>query len=375
MDLGIGGRVALVTGASSGIGEAVAMALAAEGVKLAVAARRAELLDGIASRAKAAGAADARGFEVDLSSPDSVARLLEATHAAFGDIDILVLNGGGPKPGRFADVTLEDWDAAYRGVLRGMVQLLEATVPAMRARKWGRVVALTSTSVKQPIGNLVLSNAFRTGLGVGLLKTLVGLGVLEGVVERQARAGGAAQVGERLGETPGEGVRLPDERIAERERGDRQLHRDRARGHGEGARSDQSSTATRARRWNHASGAGAEGMRAVQLRVQASRARTKSRPGSRPARRSAIQKLGVESRRIAKSSDLGSGAHACSSFRKSRAMVAFLCGAARLDERVDRDRRRLIAHRRRSDPRRRRRPPPRLHAARPRSPRRSAASS
>src|ERR1700722_261501 len=99
MDLGIGGRVALVTGASSGIGEAVAMALAAEGVKLAVAARRTDLLDAIASRAKASGAADARGFAVDLAHPDAVARMVEAVRAAFGDIDILVLNGGGPKPG------------------------------------------------------------------------------------------------------------------------------------------------------------------------------------------------------------------------------------------------------------------------------------
>jgi len=180
MDLGIGGRVALVTGASSGIGEAVAMALAAEGVKLAIAARRAELLDGIATRAKACGAADARGFAVDLSDAGSISRMVEATRAAFGDIDILVLNGGGPKPGRFADVTLEDWDAAYRGQLRATVQLLEATVPAMRVRKWGRVVALTSTSVKQPIGNLVLSNALRTGL-VATLKTLASEVAADGV--------------------------------------------------------------------------------------------------------------------------------------------------------------------------------------------------
>jgi 3-oxoacyl-[acyl-carrier protein] reductase len=180
MDLGIGGRVALVTGASSGIGEAVAMALAAEGVKLAVAARRTDLLDAIASRAKASGAADARGFAVDLAHPDAVARMVEAVRAAFGDIDILVLNGGGPKPGRFADVTVHDWDAAYQGVLRGTIQLLDATVPAMRARKWGRVVALTSTSVKQPIGNLVLSNAFRTAL-VSTLKTLASEVAADGV--------------------------------------------------------------------------------------------------------------------------------------------------------------------------------------------------
>jgi 3-oxoacyl-[acyl-carrier protein] reductase len=171
VDLGIRGRVALVTGASSGIGEAVALALAAEGAKVAIAARRTQLLDVIATRAKELGAADARGFSVDLSSDESIARLVEAVRAAYGDPEIVVLNGGGPKPGRFADVSLDDWDTAYRCVLRGMLQLVEATVPSMRARRWGRIVSLSSSSVKQPISDLVLSNAFRTGL-VATLKTL-----------------------------------------------------------------------------------------------------------------------------------------------------------------------------------------------------------
>jgi 3-oxoacyl-[acyl-carrier protein] reductase len=180
MDLGIRGRVALVTGASSGIGEGVALALAAEGVKLAIAARRTDRLEAIAERAKALGAADARGFDLDLSSAESVAHMLSAVRRGYGDIDILVLNGGGPKPGRFADVTLEDWDAAYRAVLRSMIELLNATVPAMRAKKWGRVVGLTSTSVKQPIANIVLSNTFRTGF-VAALKTLAGEVAADGV--------------------------------------------------------------------------------------------------------------------------------------------------------------------------------------------------
>lgn len=171
MDLGIRGRVALVTGASAGIGEAVALSLAAEGVSLAVAARRRERLNDVAERAKAAGATDARAFEVDLGDSESIARLMREVNDAFGAVDILVLNGGGPKPGTFTNVALADWDAGYRNVLRCMLELIDAALPSMTARGWGRIVALTSSSVKQPIPNLTLSNAFRTAL-VAALKTL-----------------------------------------------------------------------------------------------------------------------------------------------------------------------------------------------------------
>jgi 3-oxoacyl-[acyl-carrier protein] reductase len=171
MDLGIRGRVALVTGASAGIGEAVALSLAAEGVTLAVAARRRERLEAVARQAKAAGATDARAFEVDLSDASSIARLIASVADAFGPVDILVLNGGGPKPGTFTQMQLADWDAGYQSVLRSMLTLTGAVSPPMAARGWGRIVALTSSSVKQPIPTLTLSNAFRTAL-VAALKTL-----------------------------------------------------------------------------------------------------------------------------------------------------------------------------------------------------------
>jgi 3-oxoacyl-[acyl-carrier protein] reductase len=171
MDLGLHGKAAVVTGASAGLGEAVALALAREGVSLALGARDAARLDAVAQQAKRLGALRARGFVLDLSDPDSIASMLDAARGFIGDADILVLNGGGPKPGRFGEVDFNDWDAAYRLVLRSMLQLVDALVPRMRRKGWGRVVALTSTAVKQPIDTLVLSNAFRTAL-VGALRTL-----------------------------------------------------------------------------------------------------------------------------------------------------------------------------------------------------------
>jgi 3-oxoacyl-[acyl-carrier protein] reductase len=180
LDFGIRGRLALVTGASAGIGEAVALALAREGVRLAVAARRSERLDALAKRALELGALEARGFEFDQKSSSTIEAMLDDVHAAFGSVDILVLNGGGPKPGTFTDIAIEDWDAGYRGVLRSMLAMLERVVPAMRSNGWGRIVALTSTSVKQPIDTLVLSNAFRTAL-VAALRTLANQIADEGI--------------------------------------------------------------------------------------------------------------------------------------------------------------------------------------------------
>ena len=171
MDLGVRGRTALVTGASSGIGEAIALGLAAEGARLALAARTVARLDAVARDAERLGASGAAAFALDLTDPDSIALGLERVVRELGAVDILVLNGGGPKPGRFSEMSLSDWDIAYQLLLRSMLSMVGSLLPPMRARKWGRVVALTSSSVKQPIDNLVLSNAFRTAL-VSALRTL-----------------------------------------------------------------------------------------------------------------------------------------------------------------------------------------------------------
>ncbi|MGH7737209.1 MAG: SDR family oxidoreductase [Candidatus Tyrphobacter sp.] len=188
MDLRIAGKTALVTGASSGIGEAVALALAAEGVRLAVAARRVDRLHDVAQRARAAGATDAKAYAVDLRDSQSVATLPSRVRSDLGEIDILVANGGGPKPGTYTAVTAQDWEEAHRATLRAMLDLVDGVLPAMRRRRWGRIVSLASTSVKQPIENLVLSNAYRTAL-VAALKSLASEVAKDGVTVNSVATG------------------------------------------------------------------------------------------------------------------------------------------------------------------------------------------
>jgi 3-oxoacyl-[acyl-carrier protein] reductase len=171
MDLALAGRVALVTGASSGIGEAVALSLAKEGAALALASRRQERLAEVADAARKVGAPTAQAFHFDQTDDASGVELVSNVSSSLGPIDVLIANGGGPKPGSYLQVSLEEWDHAYSHALRSMLSLINETLPGMLAKGWGRIVALTSMSVKEPIPNLVLSNSFRTAL-VAALKTL-----------------------------------------------------------------------------------------------------------------------------------------------------------------------------------------------------------
>ena len=180
MDLGIRAKVALVTGASSGLGRACALSLAREGVKLAVSARRADLLESVVAEARAAGAADAQAFTADLSDAQAIVRLCAAVAERLGPIDILIVNGGGPKAGSFTNIALADWEAAYQLTLMSAVRLAHAVLPGMRERKWGRIVALESSSIKQPIPQLMLSNAFRTAV-TGAFKSLATEVAREGI--------------------------------------------------------------------------------------------------------------------------------------------------------------------------------------------------
>jgi 3-oxoacyl-[acyl-carrier protein] reductase len=166
MDLGIAGRTAAVAGASSGLGLASARALAAEGVRVAICGR-----DRARIEAAATGIDGAVPLVADLSTVEGATGFVEAAVEALGQVDILVPNAGGPPPGDFASTPLDAYGPALDLNLLSTVAMCNAAVPAMCDRGWGRVVAITSVSVRQPIAQLILSNTARAG-ATAFLKTL-----------------------------------------------------------------------------------------------------------------------------------------------------------------------------------------------------------
>ena len=158
MDLKIAGRVALVTGASKGLGRGIAAALAAEGAKVALTSRSRERIEAAAAEISAAGA-----FVHDSADLDAVSALVDSVEASLGPVDILVTNTGGPPPGGPLDFGREQWEAAYRDLVLAPMALIDRVVPGMRERGWGRIVSVSSTAAEEPIDGLMLSNAHRSG--------------------------------------------------------------------------------------------------------------------------------------------------------------------------------------------------------------------
>ncbi|HMK62837.1 MAG TPA: SDR family oxidoreductase [Acidimicrobiales bacterium] len=163
MDLGIDGRVALITASSSGLGRATAEALAAEGVKLSINGRSAQRLEEAAERLEDAGA-EVMALSGDVTESEAPDRLVAATVERFGRLDIVVANAGGPPPGRALEVDDEAVRSAVEANLLTSVRLVRASLPHLRARGWGRICCLTSYSVVHPIPTLALSNLARSGL-------------------------------------------------------------------------------------------------------------------------------------------------------------------------------------------------------------------
>ncbi len=177
MHLGLENKVALVAASSQGLGRACAETLAREGAKVVLTARRPAELARAAQEIRqvmSVMGADVHTVAGDVSSPDDINRIVKATLTRFGQLDILVTNGGGPKPGTFETATEADWNDALNGTLWPVIRLIRQCLPHLKdaqARGGGRIINIVSTSVKQPIAGLMLSNAIRPAV-VGLARTL-----------------------------------------------------------------------------------------------------------------------------------------------------------------------------------------------------------
>lgn len=171
MDLGLRGKVAAVAGASRGLGRAIATTLAYEGADVVLCARDRDTLEEAADAICQAADVEVRTIVADLSAEGEGSRFVREAAALAGGLDILVTNTGGPPPGRFSELGDEAWEQAWRQLLMSAVGMIRAAVPAMRARGGGRIINITSISVKEPIANLMLSNAYRAAV-VGMAKTL-----------------------------------------------------------------------------------------------------------------------------------------------------------------------------------------------------------
>ena len=182
MDLGLTGKKALVTAASSGLGKAIATELLCEGCSVTIASRNVDALEKAAEEMRAIRSdTEVLIHQVNVADADSVRQLIETTNAKWGRIDLLVTNAGGPPPGGFDQVTDDDWQRAFELNLLSVVRLIRETLPLMRKNKYGRILNVSSMSVKEPISNLILSNSIRAGV-VGMLKTLATEVAKEGIL-------------------------------------------------------------------------------------------------------------------------------------------------------------------------------------------------
>jgi 3-oxoacyl-[acyl-carrier protein] reductase len=180
MDLGLKGRVALIGGSSKGLGRAVAEALAAEGCDVALNARSEPPLEAAAREIGERHGVRAVPVAADLSSEEGAERLLARTLDAFGRVDVLVTNNGGPPPGAFQEHDLDAWRRAYHLTLESVLVLARGVLPGMRERGWGRILNVTSIAVKQPVDGLMLSNSIRAAV-TGFARTLANEVAAEGI--------------------------------------------------------------------------------------------------------------------------------------------------------------------------------------------------
>ncbi len=171
METGLAGRVALICGASEGIGRATALAFAAEGAHLALCARGVEKLEQLAAEIRTRFAVQVQTAAFSVQQSDQLQSFVESTARAFDRLDICVANAGGPPPRPFLETTDQDWDSAFALNLQSAVNLARYAIPHMQRRRWGRIVVISSITVRQPQPQLVLSNTVRAGV-LGLIRSL-----------------------------------------------------------------------------------------------------------------------------------------------------------------------------------------------------------
>jgi 3-oxoacyl-[acyl-carrier protein] reductase len=162
MDLGLHGRTAIVAAASKGLGKAVAQAFAQEGANVLMFSRDKNAIEAAAREVQTNGSARAVAQQADVTQPADLERVVQSALEQFGGVDVLYNNAGGPKPGVFDTLTDEDWLHAVELDLMSAIRLTRLCLPHMRRNHWGRIITSTSSSVKQPIPNLMLSNSVRS---------------------------------------------------------------------------------------------------------------------------------------------------------------------------------------------------------------------
>lgn len=180
MHLGLQGKVALVAAASRGLGRAIAEELAAEGASLVVCARGGSALAAARDAIASASGARVESVVADLATAEGVERVARAAHDAFGRVDVLVTNAGGPPSGPFESHDWAAWQRAVDLTLRSAVELTRAVLPGMRDRRWGRIINVTSITVRQPVDNLILSNSIRAAV-TGFARTLANEVATDGI--------------------------------------------------------------------------------------------------------------------------------------------------------------------------------------------------
>jgi len=171
MELGLSGRAAVVSGASRGIGKAIAHALAEEGAKVAICARHEDNLRIAEREIEASTGAEVLGVKADVNSVEDIRMLVTKTYNTFGRIDILVNNTGGPPSKPFLATSEEDWRSAFNQLFMSVVFACQEVAAYMKKARWGRIINMNSMAAKQPVENLILSNSLRAGI-IALTKTL-----------------------------------------------------------------------------------------------------------------------------------------------------------------------------------------------------------